>query len=163
MTSAQDVAGRGDQRAVALVRLPFPVGRRAVALDVLVALWVGAWIYLGVAIGDEVRGLRQVSGTVTRVGLAVQETGQVVSDLGSVPLLGDRVGSAADRIEQAGTSAVASGRRSATSARRLGWMLAVAIAVIPSVPLLAVYLPLRVAATRQHRRAGPDPRANQRR
>lgn len=145
------------------VRLPFPVGRRAVVLDVVVVLWVAAWISLGLAIGAEVRGLRQVSGTVSRVGLAVQETAAVVSDLAAVPLVGDQVGSAADRIQQAGTSAVASGRRSASSAKRLGWMLALAVAVIPSVPLLAVYLPLRISAERERYLAGRSPPTARRR
>ncbi len=131
-----------------------PTGRARLALDVLLAVWVAAWIYLGVAIGEQVSGLRQLSTTVTRVGVAVKTTGDTVSSLGSVPFVGGQIRDAGHQVSAAGESAIASGRESHQSVHRLSWMLALAIAVIPSVPVIGFYLPLRVAAVRERRTAG---------
>ncbi len=141
-----------------------PAGRARVALDLALAAWVAAWIYLGVAIGNQVSGLRQLSSTVTKTGVAVKTTGDAVSSLGSVPFVGGRISKAGEQVKAAGQSAIQSGRQSRGSVHKLSWMLALAIAVIPSVPVLGFYLPLRVAAVRERRtarrlamRCGDDP------
>ena len=113
-----------------------PTGRARVALDLALAIWVAAWIYLGVAIGNQVSGLRQLSTTVTRVGVAVKTTGDTVSTLHNVPFVGGRIGNAGQQVTSAGESAIQSGRQSRNSVEQLSWMLALAIAVIPSVPVL---------------------------
>lgn len=101
------------------LRLLLPSGRGLLLLDLVLLAWVILWIALGLAIEREVRGLRQVSGTVYRVGLAVEDTGSVLSALSSLPLVGSRVTRAAQRVEAAGRSAVSSSRASRRSAGRL--------------------------------------------
>jgi hypothetical protein len=134
------------------LRSLLPTGRAAlIAIDTLMAAWVALWIVLAIAIGHEVHGLRQLSGTVTRVGVAVEQTGQTLEGIGAVPLIGDRVGTTAKEITAAGRSTVQSGRTSRDSIRRLSWMLALVLAVAPTVPLLLLYVPLRVASERERR------------
>ncbi len=133
------------------LQLLIPRGRALLVLDVVLLAWVLVWVILGLAIGREVRGLRQVSDTVTRVGRAIEDTGGAIKAVGSVPLVGGRVKDAASRVQDAGRSAVASGRASRQSGRNLSWMLALAIAVIPAVPVLGLYVPLRLAAVRERR------------
>jgi len=146
-------------------RLPgLPAGRRLIALDVALALWAVVWVVLALEVATEVRGLSDLSSTVSRVGTAVEESGKALSELTNLPLgLGDRLDEPAKRIEEAGRSANASGRSSRESVDSLSKLLAVAIGVIPSLPLLGFYLPLRVGYVRERRalrrlldRAGAD-------
>ena len=128
-----------------------PSGRALLALDLALAIWVAAWIWLGIAVGSEVSGLRRLSGTISKVGNAVQQSGQTLSAFDGVPFIGQRVGNTAKQIEQAGQSAVQSARASRDSAAHLSWMLALAIALIPSTPVLGLYVPARLIAIRERR------------
>jgi hypothetical protein len=138
------------------LQLRLPTGRRLLVLDVLLAVWVAFWLWLGVAVGHEVSGLRSLSDTVTKDGQAVAQTGATLRDLGSVPLLGGRLGATATQIEDAGLATARSGRRSRRSVHNLSWMLALAIAVIPSLPVVGFYAPLRILAERERRRVRPS-------
>lgn len=120
-------------------------------LDTLLAAWAIVWIALAFMIAAEVRGLRELSDTVTKVGGAVAESGRTLQSLDDLPVLGARVDAPARRIEEAGESAVASGRSSRASVRDLSVLLAIAIAVIPSLPVLGFYVPLRIARAREAR------------
>jgi hypothetical protein len=133
------------------MRALLPRGRALLAVDLAVAAWVVLWIVLGGAIATEVRGLRQLSTTVSRVGVALEQTGATVDGLNGVPLVGDRIGRTGSDIRAAGRSAVASGRRSHRSIHNLSWMLWVFLAVIPSVPVLVLYLPARILDARERR------------
>src|SRR6266508_4939939 len=72
------------------IAFPVPGVRLIRALDVAVAVWVVAWIVLALLVGREVRDLRELSDTVVVAGIAVEETGDLVESLGSVPFVGDR-------------------------------------------------------------------------
>jgi hypothetical protein len=131
---------------------PFlPAGRALAVLDAALVAWVILWAVLGLAIAHEVRGLRQLSGSVTRVGVAIEQTGRTLQTLGKLPLVGDQAGTAARDIDAAGRSTVQSGRQSRRSIHNLSWMLGLVLGVIPTVPLLVLYLPLRLAAYRERR------------
>lgn len=134
-----------------MLRSLLPTGRALVALDIALAGWVAIWIVIGVATAAEVRGLRQLSTTATKVGIALQETGRTLDSVAGLPLVGSRVATAADRIQDAGRSTAASGRTSRGSIRRLSRMLGLALAILPSVPVLTLYLPLRLVALRERR------------
>ena len=137
---------------MATLRLLLPSGRALAALDVALALWVAAWLWLGIAVGHQVSGLRNLSATVTQVGSALQQTGSTLDGLSSLPVVGEQIGTTARQVQEAGRQTAASGRASRSSVRNLSWMLALAIAVIPSVPVLGFYFPLRVLALRERRR-----------
>ena len=120
-------------------------------LDVVVVLWVAAWIVLAVLVGREVRNLRELSDTVVLAGVAVEDTGDLVSALEDVPFVGGRVNEVAERVREAGESAQVSGRESRDSTEDLSVLLALSIGLIPTLPLLGLYAPLRVAWTRDSR------------
>ncbi len=129
-----------------------PAGRRLLVLDVTLALWVAVWLILALQVAQEVRGLAELSTTVSRVGTAVEESGRVLSGLGELPLgLGDRLEEPARRIEEAGRSAVSSGSSSRDSVESLSVLLGLALAVIPSLPVFGFYLPLRLGYVRERR------------
>jgi hypothetical protein len=142
-----------------------PSNRALHLLDAAMVLWVAAWIGLGVAIGINVEHLTDLSHTVAADGSAVQTLGKSLSGLQSVPFVGGSIGHAAAQIRHAGASAVASGHSSASAIHALGVLLAVAVALLPSVPVFGFYLPLRINRRREAqalRRAlqqyGGDPR-----
>lgn len=122
-------------------------------MDALVVVWIIAWVALGLAVAREVDGLKELSGTVRTTGLAVEESGRAIRSLGPLPLVGDRLERPGRRIEDAGRSAASSARSSRRSIERLSVLLGLAIGVIPSVPLVALYLPARLGAGQRGDRA----------
>jgi hypothetical protein len=136
---------------VALVFPRTPRRYLRVALDAVVLLWVGAWILIGLAVSDQVRGLTDLSGTVTTAGLALEEAGNALATLESVPFVGENMKDVGERTARAGRSARASGRSSRESIESLSVLLGVSIAVAPSLPLLLLYVPMRVGWARQVR------------
>ena len=120
-------------------------------VDIAMALWVAAWIGLGVAIGINIHQLIGLSHTVSADGKAVQEVGKSLSAVAGVPFVGKAIGSTAQQVQSAGASAVASGASSASSIRTLSVLLAVAVALLPSMPVFGFYLPLRLARRRETR------------
>jgi hypothetical protein len=134
------------------------------AIDALVVVWVVTWIVLAVLIRNEIRNLNSLSDTVAVAGGAVKDTGAALHDLEALPFVGEQIGRVADQIDAAGDSAVASAAQSRTSISRLSVLLTIAIAVIPTVPVLAAYAPVRVSRFREVRAvrraaagAGDDP------
>jgi len=129
-----------------------PDGRRLLALDVALALWVAVWLILALQVAQEVRGLAELSTTVSRVGTAVEESGRLLSGFENLPFgVGDRLDEPARRIEEAGRSAVSSGNSSRDSVESLSLLLGLALAVIPSLPVFGFYLPLRLGYVRERR------------
>jgi hypothetical protein len=127
-------------------------GKRALrVVDAALATWVAAWIALGVAIGVNVDELTALSHTVVAEGRAVETIGGSLRGLSSVPFVGGEASSAGSQVQHAGASAVASGTSSASSIHSLSVLLAIAVALLPSVPVFGFYLPLRVRRGREAR------------
>ena len=132
-------------------RALLPTGPRLVAADVLVVVWVLFWCVVGVRVGIEVRDLGRLSASVERVGRAVSDTGAALGSLGDVPVLGERLTAAAAPVSEAGEAAQATARSSRGAARDLSVLLGLSIALAPSLPMLLLYLPDRVAVARDRR------------
>jgi hypothetical protein len=133
------------------IAYPTPSVRLIRVLDLAVILWLTSWVVLALLVAREVRDLRQLSDTVVVAGVAVEDTGDAVDSLATVPFVGERVGSVADEVRAAGRSAQTSGRESRSSIDDLSVLLALAIGLVPTLPLLALYAPLRVAWSRDAR------------
>lgn len=112
-------------------------------LNVLAVVWAAFWIGIAAAVGYEVNALRTISDTVVQSGKAVQTTGNALGSLGSIPFVGTSLGPLAKQVAAAGRSAQVSGNSSKTTIDALAVLLGLAIGLIPTVPLLAIYLPLR--------------------
>lgn len=145
-----------------------PGGRALLVLDAALIVWTIVWIVIAVAISREVQDLAELSDTVTTVGAAAEASGAALGLLGDLPVVGDAVGSTLDEpaaeIQEAGRSAQESGARSRESVDALSVLLGLAVALIPSTPLLGLYLPARVGRAREaqaidaaRRLAGDDP------
>jgi hypothetical protein len=137
-----------------------PTARLATLMDLALAAWVCAWIAIGVVIGIEVSHLSALSKTVVKEGLAVHTVGTSLRGLGGLPLVGGPIASGAKAVQAAGSSAVASGTASESTVSALSVLLALAVAVLPSLPVLVFYLPARLKRRRESatiRRALGDP------
>ena len=145
-----------------------PSGRLLAALDVGAVVWVVVWVVLGIVVAGVVRDLTGLSGTVEQVGAEVERAGAALSLAGDAPIVGETLGDAlslpAETIQGAGTTAREGGAESTATIEALSLMLGIAIAFIPTAPLLFAYLPARVDRAREvgavraaADRAGGDP------
>lgn len=112
-------------------------------LNVVLVVWAAFWIGLGSYVGYEVNALRTLGDTVVKAGIATESTGKAIQAIGSVPLVGSTVGNLGAQAVAAGQSAQVSGRSSRSTIDQLAILLGLAVGLIPTVPLLSLYLPLR--------------------
>lgn len=120
------------------------------AIDVLVVVWVVAWLLLGLRVHDEVEGLTELSRTISNAGGAVEQTGRALGDL-NIPFVGDRIDRTATQVTEVGRETRISGRTARDSIADLSTLLGLSVALIPSSAILLVYLPVRVARVRERR------------
>src|ERR1700761_9341766 len=111
-------------------------------LDAALAIWAAFWIAAAAYTAYEVAALRALSHTVVKAGAATESTGHALEAVGHLPLVGGQISQLAARAVAAGASARASGASTAATVDHLAVLLGIAIALIPTVPLLALYLPL---------------------
>jgi len=120
-------------------------------LNVAIALWAAFWIGLAAYTAYEVAALRTLSHTIVKAGSATEATGHALAALTSVPFVGGKIGSLAAQAIAAGASAKASGGSVTTTIDQLAVLLGIAIALIPTVPLLSLYIPLRLSWRRDRK------------
>lgn len=113
-------------------------------LNVGLAIWAASWIGIAAYTAYEVASLRTLGHTVVKAGAATESTGHALAAIGHLPLVGGEVTRLAQQTIAAGASARSSGASTAAAVDRLAVLLGIAIALIPTVPLLALYLPLLV-------------------
>jgi hypothetical protein len=113
-------------------------------LNVALAIWAACWIGIAAYTAYEVAALRTLSHTVVKAGAATESTGHALAAVGHIPFVGGRISRLAAQTVAAGASARTSGASTAATIDQLAVLLGIAIALIPTVPLLAHYLPLRL-------------------
>jgi hypothetical protein len=112
-------------------------------------VWAAVWIALAIVTAHELLVLRDLSDTIVKTGKAVDTAGQALQSVAGIPFVGGRVGPLADQVRTAGQSAVASGHTTRASSTNLAILLGIAVGLIPTVPALGLYLPLRSAWRRE--------------
>lgn len=140
----------GKQRVVPTV--PAFLSARAMrVLNVAIAIWAAFWIAVAAYTAYEVAALRTLSHTIVKAGAATVSTGHALSALSQIPFVGGKLGSLAAQTIAAGVSARASGGSVATTIDQLAVLLGIAIGLIPTIPLLALYVPLRLSWRRDRK------------
>jgi hypothetical protein len=125
---------------------------RQLLTDVLVVIWVYAWI----------RGARWAQDQVQKLGVPGQKleaAGTGVADnladaggrVGRVPVVGDELTAPFTRAAEAARGVADAGRQQQEAVHTMGWVAAVLVLVIPLGLVLFLWLPLRL---RWMRRAG---------
>lgn len=124
--------------------VPAFTSRRAMRLlGAGLVVWALLWFGVAAATAQEVSALGALGQTVVKAGAASVSAGKALESVAGVPFVGGRVGSLGSQAVAAGRSAEASGRSSTSTVDVLAVLLGIAIGLIPTVPLLALYLPLR--------------------
>ena len=125
-----------------------PSGNKLRVLDALVVLWTLAWIGVGIAVGEALSDLTRLTGSFRTVGEAIISVGEVLAGL-EIPILGGPIGRAADAILGAGRDVVARGTAVRAEIEQASFLVGAAVALAPTLPLLAAYGPARVARARE--------------
>jgi hypothetical protein len=120
-------------------------------LDLALAIWAAFWIAVAAYTAHEVAALRSLSHTVVKAGAATESTGHALAAVGHLPFVGGQISQLAAQAVAAGASARASGASTASTVDHLAVLLGIAIALIPTVPLLVLYVPLRLGWRRDRR------------
>jgi len=128
-----------------------PSGRLIHFLDIVLVVWIAGWVVLGLWVGREVRGLTQLSDTVQTAGVTLDQAGRQLDTLKGLPFVGNRIHEVGQQLGQAAASAIQSGKSSRGHIESLSVLLAVAVGAAPTLPLLALFVPLRRARIREVR------------
>lgn len=124
--------------------MPFLSARAMRRLDVALAIWAAFWIAVAAYTAYEVAALRALSRTVVKAGAATESTGHALAAVGHLPFVGGQISQLAAQAVAAGASARASGASTGSTIDHLAVLLGIAIALIPIVPLLGIYVPFRL-------------------
>lgn len=134
-------------------------------LDGAVVVWAAIWLGLAVVTAMEVRSLRQLSTTLVRSSDVLADTADVLAAIEDIPVVGSRVKDVQSSVRTAADSTRESGLQSRDNIKDLSILLGVLIFLVPLLPVLFLYLPLRISWSREvdlveegMSKAGNDPR-----
>ncbi|MDF2966958.1 MAG: hypothetical protein K0Q93_736 [Nocardioidaceae bacterium] len=120
-------------------------------LDGVVGFWLVLWLAVGVASGYTFWDASSLGDTVTRSGEALGSAGSALETLGEVPVVGEGPAELGSEVSSTAADIVASGGEIKTDLRRLALLLGLSIALMPTTPVLGLYLPLRLTRRRDSR------------
>lgn len=117
-------------------------------LDGLVALWFVLWLVIGGWAGHTLWSLSELGDTVSSSGQATQSAGDALQVVGGVPVIGERPLELGKEVSATGEEITQRGQQVKGQMRQLSLLLGLAIALIPTVPVLGLYLPQRLSRRR---------------
>jgi hypothetical protein len=120
-------------------------------LDAVVLLWVVLWIAIGVEVGRDIRQLTDVPRTVASAGRAIEDVSGSLRRLSGLPVVGSQIEPLAARAQAQAQSIRSTGRATDQSIRELSVLLGLAVAIAPTAPLLALFIPFRISQEREAR------------
>ena len=130
--------------------LALPRARRR-SLAVVVALWVLLWLVAGAVTGYQVRQLTEVSDSLVESAEALDAAGIALQDIGRLPIIGQRPEALGNEVRETARDIDRAGTASRETVRTVSVLLGLALVLIPIVPVVAVYLPLRRASNRERK------------
>ena len=113
--------------------------------------WTVLWIVIAVLVAEDFRQLTSLSTGIETAGRAMTATVTSLTPLRSIPLVGGQIAPLQQRALAAASAVQANGQAVTTSARQLGLLVGLAIAIAPTVPMIALYAPVRIAQERERR------------
>ena len=114
-------------------------------LDIALAAWMVFWLALAAWMVVDIRRQTELSDNVTAVGSALSRTAQTFDSLSLLPLVGGRISQFTGEIEDTAAKVERSGRDSHASIESLSVLVGVAVASIPTILMLVLYLPFRLS------------------
>ena len=117
--------------------------RQRRSLDLILAVWTALWILVGVAVWNEVRGLRPLAHTVAVAGRSLDDTAAALRGFSGIPLVGGSLGRVAADAHATAVSARESAREGRHSVDRLAIILGLAVPAVAILPLALAYALIR--------------------
>jgi len=118
--------------------------------DLLLVLWIWLWVSIADSVHDATLGLakpgRQIDESATGLAGRLRDAGESIS---GVPLVGDDVQKPFEGAGGAADNLASAGRAQVEAVQTLAFWLGIAVALIPILIALAVYLPPRVRFVRR--------------
>lgn len=121
------------------------------SLSVVVALWVLLWLVAGAITGFQIRQLTDVSDSLVESAEALDVAGTALQDIGRLPLVGERPERLGNQVRETAREVDQAGIASRQTVQTVSVLVGLALVLIPIVPVVAVYLPLRRAANRERK------------
>jgi hypothetical protein len=120
-------------------------------VDALVVVWVVLWLAIGLYAFAEVRRLRELGDGAVAAGVALHRTADGLGALRTLPFVGEEIAELERRVDEGAARAERAGRQAREGVDRLAVLLGLVVALGPTAPLAAVYLPSRLAWSRDRR------------
>ncbi len=117
-------------------------------MDGIAVFWIILWLVIAGLTSYEIWSLSRLSDSAQVSAGAVDRAGQALQGLGELPLVGAESGELGTEIRTAAADITESAERTREDVHQLSVLLGVSIFLIPSSPVLGLYVPLRV----RHRR-----------
>ena len=118
--------------------------------DLLLVLWIWLWVSIADSVHDATLGLakpgRQIDESATGLAGRLRDAGESIS---GVPLVGDDVQKPFEGAGGAADNLASAGRAQVEAVQTLAFWLGIAVALIPILIALAVYLPPRIRFVRR--------------
>jgi len=130
-------------------------------IDGVVVFWLLLWTAVGCWVAVSLWHLASVGDTLVQSGQTLDSTGQALQRIGDLPLIGpwpDRLGA---EVRATAAEIIGRGRETSLWGQRLAVLLGLTVALTAVVPIIAPYLPARIARRRETatiRRMLRDPR-----
>ncbi len=116
--------------------------------DGMVTFWLVLWLVVGAWSGYTVWQASATGDTITTSGRALGSAGKALQSVGQVPVVGATTGDLGDQIAATAVEITARGQTIKGDLRRLSILLGLSIALMPTTPVVGLYLPLRLARRR---------------
>lgn len=117
-------------------------------LDGLVVFWFVLWLVVGGWSGYTMWRLSELGDTVTASGESIHSAGQALESLGGVPLIGERPLELGKQVSATGVDIADRGQQVRSQMRQLSLLLGLAISLMPTTPVLGLYVPQRLSRRR---------------
>jgi hypothetical protein len=118
-------------------------------LDGALLFWVMLWLVVGAWAGYLIWQLTALSASTVESGRSLEVAADALTNLGSVPVVGDASRDFGDRIAATAAQVVDAGHQADRSIRGLSVLIGLTVALGPSAPVLVFYLPRRLRKRRE--------------
>lgn len=116
---------------------------RFTRLRTFVVVWTAACVLAGVLVSWQTLQLQDGADAIDGAGRGLQSTATSLRELEGLPVVGNQVGKAADTVERGADTAQASSDQVRSTIVVLAILLGLSIAVLPTLPLVALTYLLR--------------------
>lgn len=128
----------------------FPLDhRRRHLVTAFISVWVLVWVVVGVFTGLQVHKLTEVSDSLLQSGKALDTAGSALQAVGGLPVVGERAEGFGDEVRTTAEEVQRAGASSRETVQSVSILLGLALVLVPVVPVVALYAPLRVSLARQ--------------